>query len=293
MNKKAVEGIRMMTFILASLMVSVLIIVFFAIMVPRLMVGSVEDVIAKDVGLVIMTMSASPYDMTYSYDKNTEKYEVQIYEDRVQVRSAEGSGSYEYLPMKGIIIKNSILSNVLSIPVNLKNKEMSFSNERYDYSDICATISMTFDENYLNLKIVVSSDAQGESKNKLNQIKQLIEQRTSEANSKIRITDDNEDLIILLKDSSSDVSRINYYENLQDKKTSWFYRTSCYVQSSLKNKYANIYGQTKLESQSTDHTITIDFGNTLTKKTDSDVNIVDIQLVSSELYKAIKLGIND
>ncbi|MGV8163004.1 MAG: hypothetical protein ACP5N2_06760 [Candidatus Nanoarchaeia archaeon] len=286
MNKKGVFAIKLFMFILASMIVSIIILLFFARAVPRIMMGSIEEVMAKDFGLAVMTLSASPYDITYAYDKNTERYSVLINQEEIKIASDEAAGRYYYLPMRGITVQNSLMSGVLSIPMSLKNKILTFSNENNDFADICSAIPMSFDEDNLDIKIIVDPQAQEQTKKDLNIIKSGIELRAFSANSNIRITENDQDITLILTASSSKDIVIEYYEDTDDVTTSWIHKIACYTEKIFLEKHDEAKNM-KTSAFSEENTIKIDFGESLQKE---NTSLLSTEL-SAEIYQSITLGL--
>lgn len=285
MNNKGIFAIKMIMFILASMIVSIIIILFFARAVPRIMTGTIEEVVAKDFGLAIMTLSASPYDITYAYDKNTEKYDVLVDEEEVIIQSDEASGKYKYLPMLGVTVKEGLMQGILSIPMSMKDKTLSFTNENSDFTDSCANIPMTFSEDNLDVKIVVDVQVNGDAKKNLDMIKGGIGLKASLENKNIRITESNQDLTIFLTASNTDKVSVQYYEDGNDPETAWVHRIACYNTEMLSDNHPEI-GEVSMTSFTQENTINIDFGNTFTK-TDSSITV---KTASTEIYQALELG---
>ncbi|MFA6073065.1 MAG: hypothetical protein WC758_03060 [Candidatus Woesearchaeota archaeon] len=295
MNKRGVEGIKLSLYFIGELLAGVLILVFFVLVIPKLMLGSAEDIMAKDIALTIMTISASPSDMVLKYAENTENYQIKITQDEVQVFSKEGSGKYKYFPMRGIKIEPAIIKDTVTLPMTLKNSVIYFRDDLQDFTDSCSDFPNTFSDELtfnrnLYVKIIVSPDETGDTKIALENIKRGIEQKAgSDPNSQIRVFDFGEDIILILKTSSGNTLNTKYYQDINDPQTAGFRRVSCYIEDELKNKHVDKFKDSKSESSSEKNTISIDFGD--------PKNLIDTENVaaifSKEIYNSISISIKD
>lgn len=291
MGKKGIMMLKMIIFLVGSLLVGALVIAAFTSIVPRLMANAEENIAAKDIALTIMTLSASSNDVFFRYDKNVEDYEIRISQDEVHVKSRDGSGKYKYIPMKGVIVQDALISNALMIPMNLKDGIISFEDEKIDYTDICSAIPSDYGKERLKVKISFDYGETTESRQNLEKIATLMKLYTTNSGSKVEFVDNNEDL--LLKFSTGNSPSIIYYEDSSVQKTSWYHKISCYSseklgeESMLKNS-VGVFSS----SPSSQKEIAINFGDT-TKFLEALNN--NLQLsgnIAKEIYNAIELGIS-
>jgi hypothetical protein len=290
MDRKAIMMLKMPIYLIISLLVGVLVVAGFMSITSRALNNIAEQVTAKDIGLTIMTISASPYDVVYSYEKNTEPYEIRIADGKVKVISKEGSGEYAYYPMRGITVEDAILTNVLTVPLTLKKGVLSFSDQTISYQDACAQIPQTFAEDKIRVKVTVDNSDQ-QVMDRLNEIKAIMQLYTTNANSAVEFVDSNEDLSLELGTSTVATPQIMYYENSQDLSFSWYYRIACYLKNNLDNAKTGL-GIPGLLPVS-EEKIRIDFGNTadFIKKTEDDKTFT--ASMAREIYNALGQGISD
>jgi hypothetical protein len=289
MNKKAIMMLKIPIYLIISLVVGVLVIAGFISLTNRGLNNLAEQITAKDIGLTIMTISASPYDMVYMYDKNTEPYEISIADGKIKVTSKKGVGEYTYFPMKGIKVEDAILTHVLTVPLNLKKGVLSFSDQTVNYMDACAQIPLTFDGDKIKVKITID-DSDILVANKLNEINSVMHMYATNVNSAVEFVDYGEDLSIELGTTAQGVPQIMYYADMQDASFSWYHRIACYAKNGIDANGVNL-GNANLLSIS-EEKIRVDFGNTneFLAKTDADKSFT--ARTAKELYDAIARGIS-
>lgn len=228
MNKKGVEVVKMLFFLIASLLVGGLILVSFSGIVGRLLLNTEEQIAAKDIGLTIMTVSSSPNDILYMYDKNTEGYEITIHDGEVTVKSQKGSGKYKFIPMNGVHVENAIITNAISIPFSLKDGELSFSDATVNYADICSGIPVDFGEEKITVNIEASP---GSNEEELNNIKNMMAMYSSAAASRVVFKEGVADVDVVLAGGTE--NRILYFENADDSNSALQHKISCYAKSKI------------------------------------------------------------
>ncbi|MGV8168667.1 MAG: hypothetical protein ACP5N3_01275 [Candidatus Nanoarchaeia archaeon] len=289
MNKKGVEGIKIPLYMIADLMIGVLVMVLLLIIVQKMLFGSVEEVVAKDISLTLMTVAASPYDLNLDYEKDTEKYDITINEEEVKVKSDEGYGSYKNLPMKGVSIQDSVIENTVSMPIIFKDSVIYFKDTESDYTDFCADIPLSFqDFTTIRLKVEIPDEIRGEARNKLEIIKYGIEIRSeTESAGRITVKENSEDVLLVLRTSSGENAAINYYELQEDPSTYSYHRIACYMEKTLKEDFSTKFKQTKSEPFTEQKKIIIDIGDP------NKIEASTASQLSTELYKALMLGLTD
>lgn len=284
--------IKTVIFLIGSLLVSAIVIVGFVLIVPSLMKNTEEQIISKDIGLTIMTVSASPNSMVYRYDQNTENYEIRITQEEVQTKSREGSGKYKYLQMIGIKVEDALIQNKLIIPITLKDGKISFSDSNVEYSDVCSAIPSTFNDDSIKVKLELTYGESLETEKKLQEIISFAKMYSTQADSKVKFVESNEDIRIILKTGPE--KNIKYYESIQGQKLSWYHRIACYAVSGMNsdNKIKSALGEFSLTS-SPEEDITIILGDDA-KFADETTKDMQLSLaLSNKIYDAIELGITE
>jgi hypothetical protein len=290
MNKQALMMLKMPIYLIISIIVGALVIVGFMSITSRALNNIAEQVTAKDIGLTIMTISASPYDIVYRYDKNTEPYEIRIADGKVKVISREGSGEYAYFPMKDITVEDAFLTNALTVPLTLKNNVLSFSDQTINYLDACAQIPSTFNKNKIKVKIIFDGSDQLVL-NKFNEINSIMYMYTTNVNTRVEFVDSGEDLSLEFGTSTGGTPQIMYYENPQDFSFSWYSKIACYSKNNIGDEETNLenLGLIPISEQK----IRIDFGRAddFVKKTEDDKRFT--VNVAKGIYGALENGISD
>lgn len=287
MNKKGSSILKIIFFVIGSLIVGAIVIASFSGITHRLLNNVVEQISAKDIGLTIMTVSASPNDIVYRYDKNTEDFEIKITQDEVFVKSIEGSGKYKFIKMNGVVVEEALLQNVLTIPLILKGGKLSFEDSSQTFSDECSVIPSNFEKDKLKVKMVLVAES-GDAYDKLTETKEFIKMQTSRSNSKLEIVDYGEDLRVEIKTSYLSGPEISYYENIKDESYSWYYRTACYLGKQIASE--GLFDNANLKSSS-EKSIVIDLGNNADFIAKSGADPQMTLKLAWEIYDAIELSL--
>jgi hypothetical protein len=301
-NKKGVETIRAILYTLAGLVIGGLLIAVMVISIPKLMMGSVEQVMSKDMALSIMTISSSPYDVVFNYEENMEHYKVQITQNEVKINSKDGFGRYSYFPMKGVTVTDATIDGAVSVPIILKTNVLSFSDENNDFSDDCAQLQQTYNTHdaQLGIRFVARQDSTPDANNYLNILSIALNSKAKyNPNIKVAYVDPNDEtmdgghpLIVMLGVSRDKTAKITYYEDSQSPlKTSWSHRIACYMGRALKTKYPGEFNEIKFETTS-EQRIIIDFGDA-SRYVDLSKNNGFTTSVSTEIFDAINTGLTD
>lgn len=289
MNKKAIMMLKVPFYLIVSLVVGALVIAGFISLTNRGLSNMAEQITAKDIGLTIMTMSASPHDIIYMYDKNTEPYEIRIADNKIKVTSKEGVGEYAYYPMKGVTVEDAILTNVLTVPLSLNKGILSFSDKTVNYADACAQIPQTFNDEKIKVKVIMD-DSNIPVLDKLNEINSVMHMYAANVNSPVEFVDSDEDLTLEIGTTSAGNLQIMYYDAMQDTAFSWYHRIACYAKNGLSQEVA--LGGLGLIPIS-EEKIRVEFGSSaeFIKKTENDKAFT--AKAAKEIYDAIVRGISD
>ncbi len=144
------RGLQMVFFIGAELLVGALLLLALTSFIFNSFTDSEEVAIAKDLGLSIMAVASSPYDLRYHYSPGNERLFIELTEEgrAVRVSSPTGYGVYTFKPMHNVEIIKSDIGRVLSVPIFFQNNKIFFEAPEDEQSFFdCKSIISRFPDN--------------------------------------------------------------------------------------------------------------------------------------------------
>lgn len=185
---------------------------------------SENTIIAMDLGLVIETASASPYEIFYDYEPNTEEKDISIgQEDKVRVSGSGDDGEYFYFILKDVQVEPVLLSEVLTVSMYSSGKEISFGKQEVQPS--CSNLPVLVVQNP-RISIGIASSSTREEALFLKKVKALTKLYNRPANDPFEIVDNGGNLRVTIGFSRDDKKELNVK---YDKSIEGFERISCYV----------------------------------------------------------------
>ncbi len=127
-KRGGMRSTQMVFFIGAELLVGALLLLALTNFIFSAISDSEEESAAKDIGLSIMTVSSSPYDLNYFYSTGNERLYIDLTEEEraVRVSSPAGMGVYTFKQMHNVEIVRSDIGRVLSLPIFFEDNKVFF-----------------------------------------------------------------------------------------------------------------------------------------------------------------------
>jgi len=146
MNKKGGVENQQLIFFLFEIMLGGLILLGVTHLVIGALSDSQEEILAKDLALSVGTMISSPNKLYFKYAPDTQEYDIAVNEiGEISVKSKDGIGVYNYVPLEGVKVKPTLLRAVLSVPMQFENNELIFESQNPDDAiQFCSHIPNTF-----------------------------------------------------------------------------------------------------------------------------------------------------
>ncbi len=226
----------MVFFIGAELLVGALLLLALTSFIFNSFMDTEEEAIAKDLGLSIMAVASSPYDLRYHYSPGNERLFIDLTEGEraVRVSSTRGYGVYTFKPMRNVEIVRGDIGRVLSVPIFFYDNKIFFESpeEEQAFFD-CESIIARFPESptfYFSVGRYESLEEQ----ETLNNLKAVIEGMLNNIEDPGFLLADNPgsaDVLIVLE--FSDESRLLESFYFQSQITAKYQKISCNIVKSF------------------------------------------------------------
>lgn len=293
-GKKGQRGSQQLLFYTAELIVGAMILFLGISLGMQLLSEKPQDIIAKDLGYTIMSISGSPSNLYFAYQPDTRDYIITISRDNIVTVDAakDGKAQFNFYLLKNILINPEILNGIKSIPISFNNKEISFQSlNQADKESICNTIPASFNtiSNYVSIEYPDS--ASKEEKAYLKSIKNYLELKSKINKDKKPFKIDDTifspsiDINLRFDPKSSKILTINYYEPPSQKANNA--KIACYISAELKT--IKDFFTTTEEVASTKDKVELDV--VLGSFDDVTTNKISAETMGDKIYSALEKAI--